>query len=272
LYRSGNTGAAPTHVGGVAARLDDAARLCGRVGHDFDNVLMGVLGFAELTQTQLDPGSRAAGYVTELLRAANNARAITVQLHAFNHSGDVNRLPTRLADVCGPKGFGLAAEDAARVTIETTLPPDLPPVAIGLVPLQMMIGHVVRNAAEAMPGGGRVTLTARSVSLADGLPDAVPVGLDPGEYVEVTVADAGLGMAPDLAARVGREPFLTTKARHRGLGLPTVFRVLVAHGGGLRIESTPRGTAIVLYLPSAPLVPPTSAWHADTAPLEVSPK
>jgi signal transduction histidine kinase len=255
----------------VVARLDDAARLCGRLGHDFDNVLMGLLGFAELAQAQLDPASRPAQYLAELLRVAENARTITLQLHAYQRSAEVSRSPTRLADVCGPADFGPVADVPAGVRIESALPPELPPLAVGPGPLQQIIGHLVRNAAEAMPAGGRVVLSARAVALTDGLSDTLPAALEPGDYVELTVADTGPGFAPELIARVGREPFVTTKPRHRGLGLPTVLRAVDAHGGGLRIESSNRGTAVVVYLPAAPLFPSAPARLAGATPLEVSP-
>jgi signal transduction histidine kinase len=254
VYRSGNPDSPPAVGAVVAARLDDAARLCGRVGHDFDNVLMGVLGFAELTQAQLDPSSRAAGFIRELLLVAENAKTITAQLHAFHHCSRASQSPTRLTDVCKPTVLATIAEAPTGLRIESTLPANLPSVAVGIGPLQAVIGHLIRNAAEAMPAGGQVSVTGRAVTLTDGLPDALPAALDAGDYIELSVADAGPGFAPDLLSRVGREPFLTTKARHRGLGLPTVLRTLHAHRGGLRIESKPRGTAVIVYLPSAPLV------------------
>jgi signal transduction histidine kinase len=272
LYRSGEPGSASFPQDGAVARLEDAARLCGRLGHDFDNVLMGVLGFAELAQMQLDPGSRPAKYLTELLKVADTARTITAQLHAFNRSGEMDPTPTRLADVCTSADFDSLAKESAKVRIESVLPTDLPPVAIGAGTLQSIVGHLVRNAVESMPDGGRVTLTARTLSLTDGLCEALPAGLDPGEYVELTVADSGPGFATGLTDRVGREPFVTTKVRRRGLGLPTVLRALDAHGGGLRIESSNRGTAAVVYLPSAAVVSPGAVrLVAGALPMEVSP-
>jgi signal transduction histidine kinase len=242
------------------------------VAHDFDNVLMGLLGFAELALAQIEAGSRPAGFLKELLLVVDNARAITTQMHAFRHSDETGGLPTRLADVCGPAGTGLLGVESPGVRIESSLPANLPPVAVGLAPLLAIVGHLVQNAVEAMPAGGRVTVSARVVSLADGLPNCLPAALDAGEFVELTVSDTGPGLAPGLADRVGREPFLTTKPRHRGLGLPTVLRAVGAHGGGLRIESTSRGTAIIVYLPSASSFSPASTRHVDAAPLEVSPQ
>ncbi len=269
MNRSGQPGSASPSEPALVARLADAARLCGRLGHDFDNVLTGVLGFAELAQTQTDPASQPARFLTELLRAAENARAITIELHAFGRSGEVNRSATRIGDVCGALEIALGDYAPEGVQLEWKLPAGLPPVAIGPGPLNAVVGHLVRNAAEAMPDGGRVNMTARTVSLTDGLADTMPAALNSGDYVELTVADSGAGFAAGLLERVGAEPFVTTKVRHRGLGLPAVLRALDAHGGGLRIESTPRGTVVIVYLPAASLFVPTPRRHAD-APVEVS--
>ncbi len=256
----------------VSRRLDDAARLCGRLGHDLDNVLMGVMGFAELAQAHVPAGSPAAVFLAELLRVAEGAQGITRQLHQLNRTGWVLTPPHRLTDVLGPTAAGRLAELPPAVRVEFDVPDDLPAVMIGVDPVWTVVGHLVRNAAEAMPGGGRVAVSARAVPLPAGLPDALPAPLPPGDYVEVTVADAGPGVRPDLLPRVGREPFLTTKPRRRGLGLPTVARTLHAYGGGLRIESSPRGTAAVVYLPSADLTPPAPGrMNTRSAPLEVAP-
>ncbi|HEY1377376.1 MAG TPA: ATP-binding protein [Gemmataceae bacterium] len=273
MDRPADPAAAPAaEASAVARRLDDAARVCGRVAHDFDNVLMAVMGFAELAQAHIAPGSQPALYLGELLRAAQESRAITEQLHSFNRAARDFGPSTRLADVLGDAGLDGVTKLPAGVRAEMDLADDLPAVAVGDQPMRSILSQLTRNAAEAMSGGGRLTVSALAVSLPAGQPDSLPAPLPPGEYVELTVTDAGPGVRPDLVGRIGREPFVTTKPRHRGLGLPTVVRTLAAHGGGLRIESSPRGTAVVVYLPSADLSPPAPGRTAARAgPLEVAP-
>jgi signal transduction histidine kinase len=255
----------------VAARLDDAARLAARVAHDFDNVLMGVMGFVELAQSQLGGETPAAKYLAESVQVASDALAITRQLHQFNRCGRRDARPTHLNQlVVGESLAGLAglAED---LQVQADLPDDLPAMAVAAEPLHIILTHLIRNAAEAMAGAGVVMLTARTVAGPDAK-DVLPHQLPAGEFVELTVADAGPGIRGDLLGRLGREPFVTTKPRHRGLGLPTVVRTLHAHGGGLRIESSAKGTAVHVYLPSANRVPPAPGRNvARAAPLEVVP-
>jgi signal transduction histidine kinase len=272
LYRSGDPVLAPAAEASALTRLEDAARLCGRVGHDFDNVLMGLLGFAELARGRVEPGSQAADYLAELLAVAEGAREITRELHAFSRSGRAHPGPTSLADVCEPDRVISENSLPADIRLDAKLPVDLPRVAVGVEPLRVILGHLIGNAVDAMPGGGAIVVTARTVSAVDGISEALPVPLDAGDYVEMTVADTGRGMNPDFAERAGRVPFVTTKVRHRGLGLPTVLRTLSAHGGGLRIESSTRGTAVVVYLPSAEEFPSAPAdLCRGAAPLEVAP-
>ena len=269
MHRSGDPGPANPAEAAAVARLDDAARLCGWVGHDFDNILTGIMGFAELAQAKLAPDSQAAAYLAELLRVAGDALAITTQLHSFHRSNEPNAKPTCVAAVCSADRF---AGLPTAVRLEIGLPADLPAVAVGAAPLQTIFDHLIRNAAEAMPAGGVIAVSARTVSPTDGISAALPGPIPAGEYVELAVADTGPGFHPAVAARAGREPFVTTKPRRRGLGLPTVLRTLAAHGGGLRIESSSRGTTVVVYLPVATLFSSAPARiAAGPTPLEVAP-
>jgi signal transduction histidine kinase len=256
----------------LVQRLNDAASVAGRLAHDFDNVLMGVMGFAELAQTELAPASPAASYITELLRVASSAQEITRQLHRLHSCDRSDRSPTHVAEVCRSEALATAADVPSNVRVEFDISDDLPAVAVAAEPIRMILSQLIRNAAEAMPGRGPVTVSARLRLADDGIDDTFPAPLPAGDYVELTVADRGPGIQSDILARVGREPFVTTKSRHRGLGLPTVARALHAHGGGLRIESSTRGTAIHAYLPSADISLPAEGRSAvATASLEVVP-
>jgi signal transduction histidine kinase len=256
---SETTPAAPLEV----ARLDDAGRVCGRMAHDLDNLLMGLMGFAELARAETANGTRVASFLDELMTVAQNGREITRQLHAFGRAGRANPLPTSVAEI---------VRDATLPGgVATEIPVDLPKVAISAESLRLIIEHLVHNAAESKPESSRVRISGRPVAVTERLDDTIPAPVEPGNYVEISVKDDGAGIPAEITHRVGREPFITTKHRHRGLGLPTVFRTVHAHGGAVRIESSPRGTAVVVYLPSAGL--PSRAPHqlpARPAPLEVA--
>lgn len=267
LHRTADPVAAPAvEPPPVAARLNDAARVAARVAHDFDNILMGVMGFAELALADLPADSPPARYLADMLKVASDAQNITRQLHQLNRCGKPDRRPSRLEQSCN--GRSLAAF-AAGADVNADVPEDLPAVAAAADSVRAVVVQLVRNAAEALPGGV-VSVMARAIELDDDLKDVLPGPLPAGRYVEITVADHGPGIRDDLLARVGREPFVTTKPRSRGLGLPIAVRTLHAHGGGLRIDTSSKGTAVRAYLPSADLAPPAPGRNvARAAPLEV---
>jgi signal transduction histidine kinase len=236
----------------LVRRLTDTARLAGRMAHDFNNILMGVMGFAELAQPLV------------VSNVAQRGLEATRQMHQFSRSGRACPQPTRLTDFWAAHGPGRSIEVPTGVCLDVHTVPDLSAVAMASEPLRIIIAALVQNAAEAMPDGGPVTVAARSVQLAELTASILPMELPAGHYVQITVADAGNGFRPDVLRLVTDEPLVTTKIRHRGLGLAIVLRTLHAHGGGLRIESTPGGSSVHVYLPttaseSAPRERPTSA-------------
>jgi signal transduction histidine kinase len=119
--------------------------------------------------------------------------------------------------------------------------------------LRQVLWNLLLNALQALPGGGRVTVTARRV--AEPPQEAGPQrrnALDEGgQLVEIAISDTGVGIEPDVLERVF-EPFFTTKRAGSGLGLPTVHRVVENHGGSLSLESRPGGgTTVRVRLPAA---------------------
>ena len=116
----------------------------------------------------------------------------------------------------------------------------------------MQVFHnLVRNAIEAMPGGGRLTLTTR-LSLDAAVRRPVDAGTGQRPLVEVQVSDEGEGIPAELRDRVF-DPFFTTKARGLGLGLALCHRIVEEHRGALQVASTPgKGTTFSCFLPIAP--------------------
>jgi two-component system NtrC family sensor kinase len=132
------------------------------------------------------------------------------------------------------------------IAIEVRVPDDLWCTKVDLSELELAILNLAVNARDAMAGGGRLTLAAQNVVLAD----AGTIGLK-GDYVALSVTDTGAGIPPDMLARVF-EPFFTTKevGKGTGLGLSQVYGFAKQSGGTVTIASQPgRGTTVTLYLP-----------------------
>ncbi|MBX9623573.1 MAG: hypothetical protein K2X82_07145 [Gemmataceae bacterium] len=249
----------------LSRRLADAAVIAGRMAHDFDNILTGILGFADLTLPTIPADSPQASFVAEIIKVGQRGTAFTQQLHQFNRGGQARPDPGSVAATLGREETRLRPAMPAGLKVEKDLPADLPAVAVEANLLQAALGHLFENAVEACSAGGTVRLAARPVELsaADAAAYLGPVAAGP--HILVTITDNGSGIKPEARRRLFAEPFFTTKVRHRGLGLAVAYRVLAAHRGGVRLDPAPppaAGTVARVVLPVAaprPAVAPTTS-------------
>jgi signal transduction histidine kinase len=233
-------------------RLQDAGTISARVAHAFDNILTGILGFAELTLSQTDAQSPNRAFLEEVVKAAHQGVQLTQQLHFFSRCAVPTVGPATLAYVFGEEQARLRQLLPPAISLKVEVPADLPGVAMDAELLRQVVGHLLDNAREAIPAAGTLTLTARRMTLATpGAADLLgqPV---PGPCVEVVVSGTGPEISPDVRRRLFQEPFFSTKPRHRGLGLAIVYRVLQAHRASFRLVTGPNATTVHLYLPLAP--------------------
>lgn len=241
----------------LTRRLADTSVIAGRMAHDFDNILTGILGFADLTLPALPPSSQEASFLAEIVKVGQRGIVFTQQLHQLSRGGQCRPTPGSVAATLAREEARLKPAMPAGLVVEKDLPADLPAAAIETGLLQTALGHLFENAVEACPPGGTVRLTARAVELsaADAAGFLGPV--QPGPHVLVTITDTGSGIKPEVRRRLFAEPFYTTKVRHRGLGLAVAYRVLAAHRGGVRLDpAAAGGTAARAALPVAPARPP----------------
>jgi two-component system cell cycle sensor histidine kinase/response regulator CckA len=236
----------------LCQRVADAASLAGRLAHDFDNLLMGILGFAELAQSETPAGTPAREYVAELYKVARRGVVITQQMHDLSRVGRNAGVPTPIPEVWQTTSAMVLNAAASKPNVTVEFDEDLPQVALSAEELGLALRHILANAVESQRDGGEVRVTARSVTLADRADDFLPRPVEGGKYVEVTVTDNGPGIKPEVFAQITSSPLVTTKPDHRGLGIAIVYRVLDTTGGGVRFESAcPTGTRVTLMLPVA---------------------
>ena len=236
----------------LAQRLADSGIVAGRMAHDFDNILTGILGFADLTQPLLQPGSQEASFVAEIAKVGQRGIAFTQQLHSFNRSGELKPTPGSVAATLGREETRLRPLASSALRIEKDVPANLAAVAVDAAPLQLALGHLFENAVEACPKGGTVRVSAREVTLTEADARSYLGKATPGPHVEITFADTGVGIKPETRKRLFAEPFLSTKLRHRGLGLAIAYRIVAAHRGGIQIDAMPpsaAGTVVRVVLP-----------------------
>lgn len=246
----------------LAQRLADAAVVAGRMAHDFDNILTGIIGFADLAAPLLVPGTQPHTFVTEIAKVGQRGTVFTQQLHQLGRAGQARPSPGSVVATLGREEARLRPVMHPALRFEKDLPAGLPAVMVEAAQLQLALGHLVENAVEACPQGGFVRVTARTVELTAADARAYLGKAEAGPHVLVTVSDTGPGIKPDVRRRVFAEPFYTTKVRHRGLGLAVAFRILSAHRGGVQLDpAPPPGTGTV-----ARVVLPLAAHRAAVAP------
>ncbi len=234
-------------------KMDALGQLTGGIAHDFNNLLTAISGNLDLLLSRLDTAERAdlRDYATHAKVGATRAAGLTQRLLAF-----ARRQPLR-PDATEPCVLVEGMEDLLRrtvgeqVSIATDCPPDVWAAWCDSNQLEIALLNLVVNARDAMPDGGRITITAANAHLtaADVAGDAS--GAAPGDYVVLTVADTGMGMPPDIIKRAF-DPFFTTKpiGQGTGLGLSQVYGFVSQSHGLVRIDSEAgRGTAVRLYLP-----------------------
>ena len=232
-------------------RLEDAAVVVGRLAHDFNNVLTSVLGFTELSLAHLGPGGAQRKLMAEVFSAAQQGSQLTNQLSLFSTRRCASQdSMTFLTFLLGAEAKRWREAWGNAITLELLVPQDLPPVAIDAESLRLILDKLTDNARAAITGIGVVTLSARQVDLSGEDCLGMLGKARPGRYVELTVADSGCGFAPEARRRIFAEPFFSTKPRHRGLGLPSVYGLLMNFAGGIRLEHG-AGTLVRIYLPTA---------------------
>jgi signal transduction histidine kinase/CheY-like chemotaxis protein len=232
-------------------RLHRAAHVASRLSHDFGNLLTSILGFSELALNQVAQGTVAHRYLSEVWDVARGGAEWLKNLNFFCRRSRPEVTP------CGLPGA--LAEEEARLGPQTSapwqanLPDDLPALACDAESLRHALRQVLDNAREATAGGGIVGLAARAVELNASQTKAFLGNPPAGRFVEIVVTDSGPGVSADVRDRLWNELFLSSKPRHRGLGLMMTYGIVRCFGGGLQIApGATGGTEVRLLFPAAP--------------------
>lgn len=230
-------------------RLESLGSLAGGIAHDLNNVFApivmsaGLLGMAELDD-------RNRELVDLIERTAERGSRMVRQVLTFARGAEEERSRLQVDAVVDDVMGMLRDSFLKQVDVEVDVAPGLPPVLADATLLHQVLVNICVNARDAMPQGGRLTVSAdhvwldRPMSVASGQADA-------GSYVRISVTDTGSGIAPKDLPRLF-EPFFTTKGPDEGtgLGLATSLNIVRSHGGFIDVDSTlGEGTAFHVHLP-----------------------
>jgi PAS domain S-box-containing protein len=240
-------------------KLEAIGRLASGVAHDFNNILMSIMGAADLLLMELGPDDLARGEATEVKQSVLRGAALTRQLLAFSRRQASRPRLFALGEVVG--GMESMLRRLIGPEIEFDIDSAGEPVAVMADPAQIeqVVLNLVINARDAMPKGGRLILRVETL-MVDETAALSHVEGHAGRYARLSVADTGTGIDEATRARLF-EPFFTTKEQGKGtgLGLSIVYGIVRQSGGYITVVSEPgRGATFMIYLPAAMAAQPTA--------------
>ncbi len=253
-----------------AQKLESLGQLAGGVAHDFNNLLTAILNFTILARDCLQNQPEVARqHLDQVSRAGDRAASLTRQLLAFARRQHLDKRDVNLAVVVQDAQPMLARLLGSHFHLVPLIESNLRPVRADPGQIERVLTNLVFNARDALPDGGQIEILVRNVDVVKGS-ETAQRGIRPGLYVSLTVADHGVGMAPDLCNKIF-EPFFTTKTvdRGTGLGLSTCMGIVQQHDGFILVDSQlGHGTSIRVLLPglTQPQPPGPEAPVGITAP------
>jgi PAS domain S-box-containing protein len=226
-------------------KLRALGQLAGGIAHDFNNLLQAILGYAQLMKANLDDGPLVQRSLNVVEAAAIDGAETVRRIQQFARLRpdepfvrvDIGQIVQDAVAITRPRWEERAIRDNQPLDLRLDLP-GVPPVSGRPAALTEMLTNLILNALDAMPEGGRLSITTRTGA---------------GRMVAVTVADTGVGMAEDVQRRIF-EPFFSTKGEAgSGLGLAMAYSIVQRHGGDITVASAPGcGTTFTITLPLAP--------------------
>ena len=249
-------------------KMEAVGQLAGGVAHDFNNLLTTIQGYAQLLMSRLPEEYRALPGLSEIVMASERAAALTRQLLTFSRRDTATTGPVNINDTVTETMKLVGRMLGDKVSVEFNLAPDMDTIVGDVQQINQLIMNLAINARDAMPNGGKITISTRQMPTVDALARRFTIpGIERCQILEI--ADNGSGMDDETKERIF-EPFFTTKesGRGTGLGMSIAFSVARRHGGFIDVESQlGKGTAFSIFLP---VRPPDKEEIEDSKPLGLS--
>ncbi|MBA4372783.1 MAG: hypothetical protein C0402_07945 [Thermodesulfovibrio sp.] len=233
-----------------AQKMEAIGTLAGGVAHDFNNILTAIIGYGNLLQRKIGVEDPLRTHVDVILSSADKAAHLTQTLLTFSRKQvmhpqavDANAIVRNIEKLL----LRLIGED---IELETVLSPDDLVIMADCGQIEQVLMNLATNARDAMPDGGRLTISTERVEYYSNIL-ASPPAPKPGSYALISVSDTGKGIEKADLEKIF-EPFFTTKevGRGTGLGLAISYGIIQQHGGCINVYSEPeQGTVFRIYLP-----------------------
>ena len=229
-------------------KMEAIGRLAGGIAHDFNNLLTVITGFAELIDARLPRGDPSKTEISEIRRASERAATLTAQLLAFGRKQLLQLRVVNLSHVVRAMRTMLPRILGEDIELSVHLSEDAGSIRADQGQLEQVIMNLSVNARDAMPRGGRLTITTENRTIGSETTRDHPE-IKAGEYVSLVVSDTGVGMDASTLSRIF-EPFFTTKemGKGTGLGLATVYGIIKQSDGYIYCDSSPGKRDILPHL------------------------
>ncbi|NLD39154.1 MAG: response regulator [Desulfatiglans sp.] len=229
-------------------KLEAIGTLAGGLAHDYNNILMGILGNTALMLLEMDTAHPHYAKLKNIEQYVQNASDLTKQMLGFARGGKYEVKPTDMNELV-KKSSDMFGQTKKEITIHTKWQEDIWTVEIDQGQMNQVLLNLYVNAWQSMPHGGELYLETKNIVLDDNY--VKPFYVAPGNYVKISVTDTGIGMDAATQKRIF-DPFFTTKkmGRGTGLGLATVYGIIKNHSGIINVYSEKgEGSTFNIYLP-----------------------
>ncbi len=232
-------------------KMEAIGRLAGGIAHDFNNILTAITGYSGLLKKRMGEDHEMFREVEEINKAAQRAADLTSQLLAFSRQQVLQTKILNLNDVVDDMNRMVRRLIGEDVELVTQPGLDLGAVEADPGQIEQVILNLAVNARDAMPDGGKLVILTQNVRIDAAEIEGVRAGVEPGDYVVMSLSDTGTGMNDEVRAQLF-EPFFSTKEKGKGtgLGLSTVYGIVKQSDGYITVETAVgEGTTFHVYLP-----------------------
>jgi PAS domain S-box-containing protein len=248
-------------------KMEAIGQLTGGIAHDFNNLLGIVVGNLDLLERQIKNDEAAHKRIQSARNAALRGADLTRRLLAFARQQELRPSATDLRQAIQNVLVMASPALGPEIQVTTQFDPTIPSLFVDAAGLETALLNLVVNARDAMPGGGKLTITGELRIVEEGAFLGLSPDFKSGPYVCVSVSDNGCGMPSNISDKAF-EPFFTTKAKGKGtgLGLAMVYGFFKQSGGTVKIYSEPAyGTTVTIYLPITPNSSTSPVTHSADA-------
>jgi PAS domain S-box-containing protein len=234
-----------------AQKMEAIGTLAGGIAHDFNNILAAILGYGELLAFDMPKDTPAWQNLQAVLKSCHRAKDLIGQILAFSRQNELNSMPVRVSAIVKEALKMLRASLPATIEIRRNIETPDGIVYANATHIHQVLMNLCTNAGHAMREKGGVLGVKVSRFNAEPSEQLPHPDLKPGTYLKLSVSDTGHGMTAEQMQRIF-DPYYTTKdaGEGTGLGLAVVQGIVRAHGGAVKVKSSPaKGSVFDVYLP-----------------------